>query len=72
MGDSAITENKDNIHPVPGLYILASTDIFNMLEKVKIIFTFLCIIDNIISLNIEIYQFGYRFMKYIAESFMIY
>ena len=34
MGDSANVEYKDNVHPVPGLYILAATDIFNMLEIV--------------------------------------
>jgi kinesin family protein 2/24 len=33
MGDSANSENKNYMDPVPGLYLLASQDIFDTLEK---------------------------------------
>jgi hypothetical protein len=35
MGDSALQDGKESTDPVPGLYLLASMDIFKMLETVR-------------------------------------
>jgi hypothetical protein len=35
MGDSANLETKSENDPVPGLYLLASNDIFETLKKVR-------------------------------------
>ena len=35
MGDSANQENRETTDPVPGLYLLACLDIFEMLKKVS-------------------------------------
>ena len=48
---------------VPGLFLLASTDIFQLKETVS----------NFYIYRVKLtYKYGFRFMKYIAESFMIY
>ncbi len=40
MGDSARAENKDFSEPVPGLYLLATQDIFSQLENVPFMLFF--------------------------------